>query len=232
MFKSKVVVSFIMLLCLLFLVFQFNENYWKADVTRALIVPMIALLYIINVKRKSTYFTLFLVAFSISDLITIFSYNIPLDLEYFLGNSLYITAYLALTYEIIGSINMKHILNHFKIHVFILFVLNIYVNYVLIKIENEYVFGLEFSIELIYNVFALILLSVSLLNYFYHDDKKALILFLGSMCIVVSEVIQIAYYYISDKDLLNVSYSMLLIMAFCFYYYQSKMDYDEVLIVT
>lgn len=233
MYKSKVLVSFVILLCLLFVVFQFNENYWKADVSRSLIVPLITLIYLLNKKNKSVFFTIFLVAFSISDFISLFSYYLPNESEYYIGNTLYIIAYLALTYEIIRSIDLKYIFNHFKTHLFVLLILNIYANYVLLNIEQEYISGFElFGMEFIYNVFTLLLLSVSLLNYFYRDDKKAFILFLGTLCIVVSEVIQIAYYYIpevEDDSLLSVTYSSLLILAFYFYYSQSKMDYEEVL---
>jgi len=101
----------------------------------------------------------------------------------------------------------------------------------LLKILNEYVSGIELSLELLYNIFILSLLTVSLLNYFYRDDKKAMILFLGSLCISFSEVIQIAYYYIVDRQLLNVTYSMLLILAFYLFYVQSKLEYEELLIV-
>lgn len=231
MYKSKVLVSFIILLCMLFVVFHFNGSYWKAEVARSFIIPFITVLYLIKKKDKSAYFTLFLVAFSLSDILSLFSFNVFFDLSYYIGNSLYIVAYLALTYEIILSIKMKHIFNHFKLHVLVLIFLNIYANYVLLEIEQEFVSGLEIGIELAYNIFTLLLLSVSLLNYLYRDDNKAFILFLGSLCIVVSEVIQIAYFYISDNSLLNVSYSLLLILAFIFYYIQSKLEYDELFVM-
>ncbi len=232
--KSKVLVSFVVLFCFLFMGFHFNENYRMADITRALIVPTITLLYLVGKKNKPFYFTLFLVAFSISDLITIFSFNLAFYLEYYLGNSLYIMSYAALTYHIILSINLKHIFTHFKTHVFVLFILNIYINFVLFNIEKDYVFGLEFSIELVYNICTILLLSVSLLNNFYRDDKKAFVLFLGTLCIVVSEVIQIAYYYIpevEDDNILSIAFSLLLILAFYFYYFQTKLEYEEVLVV-
>ncbi len=232
--KSKVVVTFVILLSMLFLVFQYNENYLMADVSKSLIVPFITLLYFIKNDNKSIYFTLFLVLFSISDMISLFGYYLPNSFEYYLGNVLYIIAYSALSYEIILSIDIKYILKHFKGHLVVLIVLNIYTNYVLIGIEKEYISGSEFSVEFIYNVFTLLLLSVSLLNYFYRDDKKAFILFLGTLSIVVSEVIQIAYYYIpevEDNSILSVSYSLLLILAFYLYYSQSKLEYDEVLVL-
>lgn len=231
MYKSKVLVSFVILLSLLFIIFQFNENYWMADYSRALIVPSITLLYLTNKQHKSLYFTIFLLTFSVSDLLTLFSSHLPVGIEYYLGNLLYIIAYLALTCEILISLNIKYILKYFKIHIVVLFLLNIYANYVLLNIINEYLSGIELRLELLYNIFTLLLLTVSLLNYFYRDDKKGMILFLGSLCITFSEVMQIAYYYISDRDLLNVTYSLLLILAFYFFYNQSKLEYEELLII-
>ena len=84
-------------------------------------------------------------------------------------------------------------------HLIVLLVLNVYVIYVLLKIETPHLVSYENVVEFIYNVITLLLLSVSLLNYFYKDNKKSLILFFGSLCIVFSEVIQIAYFYITDK---------------------------------
>ncbi len=205
-----------------------------AEVSKALIIPFITTIYLVNKKNKSAYFTLFLVAFAVSDIISILGYvfpTIPYDLEYYLCNSLYILAYFVLSYEIVISLNIKYITKYFKMHIAILIALNIYANYVLLNIVSEYVAGFELKLEVVYNIFTLLLLTVSLLNYFYRGDKKAMVMFLGSLCITFSEVIQIAYFYISDKDLLNLTYSMLLILAFYFFYSQSKMEYEELLII-
>lgn len=223
-----------MLCCMIFLISHFNGNNWLANTSRALIVPLFTVLYFINKKNVSPYFSLFLVSYSISDLISIVGFSIRLEWEYYIGNALYIMAYIALTYEILRSINMKHILKQFKIHVIVLCIVNVYVNYVLIKFQPEYFSTTDFAMELLYNIATVILVSISLLNYFYRDDNKALLLFMGSLAVAVSEVIQIAYYYIvdrSDSNVLIVSYSLFLILGFYFYYTQSKLDYEEVLVI-
>lgn len=223
-----------MLCSMIFLISHVNGNEWLANASRAFIVPLFAVLYFINSREISTYFSLFLICYSISDLISIVGFKLNLEWEYYIGNALYIVAYFALAYEILRSINMAHILKHFKIHVFVLIILNIYVNFVLVKFQPNYFSGTDFTLELFYNIATLILVSVSLLNYFYRDDNKALMLFLGSLSIAVSEVIQIAYYYVidkSDSNLLNVSYSLFLILGFYFYYSQSKLEYEEVLVI-
>lgn len=223
-----------MLCGMIFLISHFNGNPLLANVSRALIVPLFTVLYFINNKNYSPYFSLFLICYSISELISIVGLTIRLEWEYYIGNSLYIMAYLALSYEILLSINMKHILKQFKIHLVVLCIVNVYVNYVLIKFQPDYFSTTDFAMELLYNIATVILVSISLLNYFYRDDNKALILFMGSLSVAVSEVIQIAYYYIvdsSDSNVLVVSYSLFLILGFYFYYTQSKLEYEEVLVI-
>jgi TRAP-type C4-dicarboxylate transport system permease small subunit len=73
----------------------------------------------------------------------------------------------------------------------------------------------------------MLLLTVTLINYINRDSKKAMNLLLGSLCIVFSEVMQVAYFYVSDKNIINVTYSVLLIFAFCFFYIQAGMNYSR-----
>jgi hypothetical protein len=84
--------------------------------------------------------------------------------------------------------------------------------------------SLLIGFELTYNVVMLVLLTLSLIAYFYNDNIKSLSIFLGSLCIVFSEVIQIAYYYITDQDFLNFISTILFVLAFCFYYYYSRIS--------
>lgn len=232
--KPKHLVSLILLCCLVFLVSYINGNLWLSNTSRALVVPLFAVLYFVNSKEISPYFMIFLICYSVSDLISIYGFSRRLEWEYYIGNSLYIIAYLSFSFEILLSINKRHILKYFKAHVIVLGIVNIYANYVLIKFQSDYVSSLDYIMELFYNLSTTILVSVSLLNYFYRDDKKALILFLGSLAIAVSEVIQIVYYYLmdgSEAHILNVSYSLFLILGFYFYYVQSKLEYEEVLVI-
>ena len=223
-----------MLCCMVFIVSHINGDRWLAITSRALIVPLFTILYFINIKNKSAYFLIFLISYSISDLLAIVGYKMYLEWEYYIGNSLYIVGYLAFSFEILTSISIKHIMTYFKTHIIVLAMLNIYVNYVLIQYQADYFSSTEYIMELLYNISTLALVSASLLNYFYRDDKKALILFLGSLSIAVSEVIQITYYYLidtSDSNILSVSYTLFLILGFYFYYMQSKLDYEEVLVI-
>ena len=225
--KSKILIGFALALCAFFVVFQFNDNQWMSSLSRAFIVPTITVLYFLNVKNRPLFFTLFLVLFSISELTILFSRYFPGDSEYYTGNILYITAYVFLIGEILKEVNISHLFNNFRIHLIVLTALNIYVVYVLLKIQDPYIMGPEFLLEFIYNVVTLSLLSIALLNYFCKDDRKSLLLFLGALCIVFSEVIQIAYFYIDEQNLLSLAYSILLVLAFCFFYFQSTLKNEE-----
>src|SRR5690606_40453608 len=65
--KSNILIASIILLCISFALFQFQEEYVISTISKSLIVPLFTLLYFINVKNKSHYFTWFLVLFSVSD---------------------------------------------------------------------------------------------------------------------------------------------------------------------
>ncbi|WP_223033240.1 hypothetical protein [Hanstruepera marina] len=239
--KSNILIGCIVMLFIAFAVFEFNQLYTCSELSKALIVPVFTLLYFISVPRKSPFFTWFLVLFSISELLAFselcFDFDSMTDAEllrfddtyYLVGNTLYIIAYALLVYDVSRTLDFKKIFKNFGIHLLVLTILNIYIVYVLLTIVNPYVSGsFLFVIELVYNIVMLILLTLSLVGYFYNDNKKSLLLFFGSICIVFSEVIQVAYFYISDKDLLNISQTLLFVLAFCFFYFQSKIQNKKV----
>jgi hypothetical protein len=101
--------------------------------------------------------------------------------------------------------------------------------YVLQVIVNPYV-GMTnvYYMELVYNIVMLSVLSVALINYFYRDNKKALYLFIGSLAIVFSEVIDVAYMYISNKAFLNFLATTLAVIAFYFFLKQANLKNNSV----
>lgn len=226
--KSKLLVGFAMLCFVLYFVFQLKESYYWSDVFRALIIPLVTLLYFLNIKNKSVYFSGFLVLYSVSELLTLIKPYLSINIDYFIGNALYISAYILLIYEILKSMSFGYVLKNYAVHLVVLTALSAYMVSVLLKITAPYITGKEFVIEFIYNLITLILLSVSLINFLYRDSKKALFMFFGSLCIVFSEMIQIAYFYISTNLLmtvvLNLSYTALLVTSFCFFYSQAKLE--------
>ena len=197
--KSKVLVGTILLVYLAFIVSQFSNHHYLATVFDALILPLITITYFMGDHKKQTLFIVFLLAYSISDLMVLIVNYIPYLVYDYVGNGLYIIAYLSLLVKMLKSLSFFEIVKNFKLHLIVLIALNIYIAYVLQVIINPYVsMTNEYIVEIIYNISMLLLLSVSLLNYFYKDNKKALFMFLGSLSIVFSEVIGVAYIYVGE----------------------------------
>ena len=126
------------------------------------------------------------------------------------------------------SMDFKYLLKHFKIHIIVLSALSIYLVYVLqVLVKSYLVLNYEYVIEFIYNIVMLVLLSSALLNYLCRDNKKSLFIFIGSLLIVFSEVISLAYMYIYPTNALHLLVVSLALLAFYFFYQQSKLTNDK-----
>lgn len=228
MCSPKVLASIIGSIYALFVYFLFSDSLYYADSASALILPILTLAYFCNVEKRSLYFVLFLVFYSISDLMIIISDKLTYDFDYYVGNSLYILAYIALTIEIARNISFTYIFKHHLFSVIVLFALNSYIAYILSKIINPHLeFGSQYVLEIIYNISMLTILSIALLNYFYKDSRKAFYLLIGAICIVFAEVINVAYLYITHQNLLNFFTISLGLVGFYFLYEQAKLKYRQ-----
>lgn len=225
---SKALISFIALTYILFIGFEFFGDSLIAMQISASIIPLIALLYFVSVEKRTLFFSMFLICYATSELMLFAKIEINYKMYYYICNTLCVIAYVFLLLEVYKSINFKEVLKKFKTQVIVLFFLSLYMGYVLFKIISPSLrISVEYFLEITYNVLILLVLSVSLLNYFYKDDKKSLYLFLGALCIVFSEVINIAYIYIAQQNALNFMLVSLFVLAFYFLYQQSKLE-DEV----
>ncbi|WP_034040287.1 hypothetical protein [Wocania ichthyoenteri] len=228
MIFSKALIGFISLIYILFVGFEFFGDDSVALQISVLIIPLVALLYFISVEKKTLFFSLFLICYSIPELILFIKDEVAYETYYYLCNTLSVLAYVFLLIEIYKSINFKEVLKRFKTQVIVLSFLSLYMGYVLFKIISPFLrISMEYFLEITYNILILLVLSISLLNYFYKDDKKSLFLFLGVLCIVFSEVINVAYLYIANENALNFMLVSLFLLAFYFLYQQSKLE-DEV----
>lgn len=230
MSKSKVLVGFVIVLYVLFVISEFSGNHSMSFYFDCLIVPVIALTYLLLSRRKNRYFSLFLLFYTFANIYIIIISLIPpkegliiFDYEYLFVNSMFVIAYIFLLIKILKSISLKYILKNFKMHLLVLIILNSYLVYVLqVIVKPNIVLSVNYYFELVYNIVTLLLLAIALLNYFYKDNQKALYLFLGVLCLVFSEVIDIAFIYISEKSILNFLATTLSLGAFYFLYQQSK----------
>jgi hypothetical protein len=233
--KSKLLSGIIIALTISFVGFQIFQVDFIGGIVRGLILPLLTILYCVTGKSKSNYFFYFLLFYSLAEFTSVFSYfayySVVVDnFLYYGGNLCYITAYVFLILEVLKSIKLKSVISKFPAHIIILLVLDIYSVYLVseIAVKSDYLSNMtEYIIEIVYNIVVMLLLTVTLINYISRDSKKAMNLLLGSLCIVFSEIMQVAYFYVSDKNILNVTYSVLLIFAFCFFYIQAGMTYSR-----
>jgi hypothetical protein len=233
--QRKILLGFIIVLAIVFIGLKIFNMQEIAGYVRPIILPLLLISYCLVKKERSSYFFYFLLFYSITELSGLLSYfareSYVIDsLLYYGGNALYITAYVFLILEIFKSMNIRNIFNRFTTYILILVALDIYsiVLVTEIAIKSELLYGVyDYFIEIAYNTVIMLLLTITLINYISRHTKKAMNLLLGALCIVFSEVIQVAYFYVSDQNVLSVAYSTLLVLAFSFFYIQSNLSNQE-----
>lgn len=235
MHVSKILGIIIVLLSVFFLGLQSRGLEEYAFGVKALAMTVLIILYFVRVKKRHTLFILFLIAFASAEIFNYFTYYMSpvedqsIDIYYLTGNLLYILAYLFLIGRILTIMNLRKAIVKFPIQILLLLVLGVFVAYMITDIsKSEIDAGYMTTLELSYNAVVMFLVCASLVNYMYMDTKKSMNLLVGSICIVFSEIIQIAYYYITDLDItLNILHSSFLVGAFIFFYLQSKLSEEQ-----
>ncbi|WP_228851980.1 hypothetical protein [Aegicerativicinus sediminis] len=233
---KKILISLLICLALSFIVFQVLQLEMYAYAVRTLIMVALTGLYFVLVKKRKPLFLLFLSMIALAELINMigllgWSYFEWEDnsLIYFIGNGLNMLAYVFLTLNILRTINVKSVFRQFPFHLIILGVLDVFCVYSVTGTTKDSLDTSSYLLEMTYNSVIMILLSVSLINFIYRDDKKSMNLLLGSIFIVFAEIIQLAYFYVAnDYNALNVLCSLFLMLALLFYIIQSRMEYEEI----
>lgn len=235
--KSKLLLGLVIVFTVTFFSLQIFNQEIASSVVRGLVLPTLTYLYCSISKEKSSFFFWFLICYSMAEFLGMFSYFaydfVWVDNTlYFGGNLMYISAYLFLILEVIKSMNLKEVFSRYSFHFIVLLALDIWC----VIFVSEMSYGSErftqelpdLIIEVVYNITIMLLLTFALLNYISKHSKKAMNLLIGSICFVISEITQAAYFYVDiDKSILGVLYTFMLIMAFIFLYIQSSMEYVE-----
>ena len=76
------------------------------------------------------------------------------------------------------------------------------------------------------------MLSTSLMYYLHNLNKQSLLLFLACVCIVFSEMIQVAYVFITAEIFLKMIYSLLMAIGFGLIYYYTLIDVKRRQLIT
>ncbi|RAJ17110.1 hypothetical protein [Olleya aquimaris] len=192
------------------------------------VFPVFSYLYYGQAKQRNHFFGFFLLSFSIAEILNVV-FKESTFLAYYCSNFLIIAAYSSLIIFLIKDINLKLLIKEFKLHLIILAVFNSYLIYALNQMimqdETIIINTIDFAMEVVYNVLILLVLSLSLVHYLYHETKQGLLLFLASVCIVFSEMVQVAYIFISSEQVLQIIYSLLMGIGFYFLYVYIKIKY-------
>lgn len=225
MLKLKGLIGLVFLFYIGFSIFELKGVNNLSFIFESLIVPTTTLYYIFFSKNKNILFLLFLLSYSFSDLLTIIielstngDSKLLYDIEYYAGNSLYMLAYIFLIIKICKSLNFKYVFEHFKIHLIVLSIVNVYLLFVLqITIKSNVVADFDYYVEYLYNTIVFMLMSLAFLNYFYKDNQKSLYLFVGALFTVFSEIIALAHIYITSINVLSFLSTTLSLVAFFFF---------------
>lgn len=220
MIKRKALQGSLIVCGLLFLFLQFaGYEVFASGIRAASLMLMIALYYSV-VKKKQIVFFLFLSFFCFGDLITFINWlasKFKIDLLgqiYLIGNITYIVAYIMLIIYVFKKIQIKKLFPRFLFHVLVLLILDIVFVVIIADTATEGLVSYEYWLEFVYNSLLMILLSLALLNVVKNESSRSMFLLMGAICIVFSEVIQMAYFYVSNDNLLNILSSLFIVAAF------------------
>lgn len=232
MLKRNLLIAILTVFSLGFLGLQLLEYEYYAMGLRAILLLFLTVLYAVSVKNRGLFFFLFLISYTLSDIINFFTWEYYLeenerDYYYYIGNAMYILSYMFLIAQLLTSLNVKKVVAKLPFHAFVLFVLDCFCVVVVTNTTKEELGVYPFVLEFVYNAVLMLLLSLALLQYLYRDDKKAMNFLIGSICIVFYEVLQLAYFYVSEVTILNVICSVFFVLAFVFFYLQSRLTHGE-----
>ncbi|WP_299335609.1 hypothetical protein [uncultured Psychroserpens sp.] len=230
MHVSKILGIILILLSILFLGLQSQVLEIEASGVKSLAMILLTLLYILKVKKKHMLFLLFLIFFTVAEIFNYvtwvrdFEMDEGTDYLYYVGNALYILSYTFLIARIFVGTNMIKAISKFPMQTLLLVVLGVFVVYLVTDTTKSELDNSQYTLEFSYNAVIVFLMCSALVNYMFKDNKKSMNLLIGSICIVFSEILQLAYFYIADSNILNLLCSMFLVAAFVFFYLQSRLE--------
>ncbi|WP_111683001.1 hypothetical protein [Winogradskyella tangerina] len=231
MLANRIIKVGLLLLGGVFIVLQGLKFELEGAAVSALMLVVLTFIYCRWTEIRSRLFFWFLVTFTIAHLLSYSAWYGPMiekgeiDYYYYGANILYIISYIFLIAKITTSLKLKKVFKELTIPIIILFLLDVFCVVLVTDTTKSALSIYEYTLEFVYNAIVMALLSVALIDYMYRNDNKSMMFLLGSICIVFSEIIQLAYYYILDDRSLGFIYSFFLVIAFLFFYLQSQLQY-------
>ena len=225
----------LVILGITYIVLEVSKIELYNDFVSATLLVLLTFLYMRSAEtkfKKRPYFLYFLITFTASELLSASSYFVSLmtdavDYNYFISNILYMLAYIFLILRCVSTMKLKGILKEFPVTLIILVVLGVFCVTLITETAQNQLNTSEYIIEFAYNVIVMTLLSAALIAYMDKGDNKSMLFLIGSMFIFFSEMLQLAYYYVEELQHLAALYSVFLVLAFTFFYLQSKLKYQK-----
>jgi len=230
---SRLAIYIAILLSVLYVGSELTGNMYAGKVLRACIIPFVIIFYVLEKRTKSKYFFVFLITFSLSFIMPLLKDITSNNLLFILANSLCVIGYLAMIFEIgtmiFQKISVKKLLTKYPLYIIVLVVLGALLAGSIINMPRSSIVWSRILIGNIYLAAIFTLLGFSFLNYIIRYSEKALTLFVASICMVFSEVLQIANYYIfsEPKLILMVIYLILQVAGFYLFIKQAFMLYPD-----
>ncbi|MBJ7881701.1 hypothetical protein [Gelidibacter salicanalis] len=227
---KRVLSGILITLSVLLLVLQIYQYEVEAAGIKVLLLILFTVLYCYKIDNKRVFFLAFLLTFSIAEIINFSRYVLPTSsinaiyYYYYGANALYILAYLFLIVQMLQFMNVMETIKKFPIHLVVMIALDIFVVFIVTNTTLARLTYAEYFLEFVYNAVVMVLLTVALINYFDKDDQKAINLLIACIFIMFSEVIQLTYFYVMEITVLNVFGSLFLVIAFLFFYLQSRLN--------
>ncbi|WP_296313893.1 hypothetical protein [Winogradskyella sp. UBA3174] len=231
MLLNKILKVVLLLLGGIFITLRGFDFEVEGAAVSALMLVLLTIVYCKWTENKVKYFFWFLVTFTLGHVLSYSTWFLPeiqegqIDYYYYVANILFIISYLFLITRMVSELKFKDIFSELAIPIIVLVVLDVFC-VILVTDTVEKAFSIyEYALEFTYNAVIMALLSVALINYMYRNDNKSMLMLLGSICIVFSEIIQLAYYYILDDSNLVFIFSFFLVVAFVLFYLQSQLTF-------
>ncbi len=230
---QKIFITALITISVIFLGLQVFEYETAAAGLRAVLLVLLTAFYCVTIENKRKLFFLFLIMFSLAEILNFISRfleastNNGVHYFYYSTNILYIVSYILLIVKILYDMNIKETVKKFPVHIIVLLALDVFCVVTVTDTTKGILSTTQYSLEFSYNAVIMLLLTVALINYISREDKKSMNFLIGSIFIVFSEVIQLAYFYVSAINVLNVVCSLFLVIAFVFFYLQARLMYQN-----
>ncbi|NRB59235.1 MAG: hypothetical protein HRU50_04750 [Winogradskyella sp.] len=233
---SKIVKILIILLSVSFVTLQWMGLEKISLLAGSASLVFFLVYYLIWGNTKATNFVLFILFFTLGFLVSSIDFFIEdinqstLNTLYFSGNILYISAYTFLIMKIIQGLNLKKVLLKSPFVSIVLLVLDVFFVILVTEVtlselpKDEYQIFSQL-VEYFYTGIIMLVLSMALINYLHRYDNKSMLILIGSICIVFSEIMQLTYFYVLEEPFINFIYGFFIVLAFVFLYKQSKLKF-------